>query len=203
MATLNGQTRDSVTVHDMTAHILAVYDGSDSRSRRNGATWYGDAQHVAHVLAATATARSHTGHRYVVTVDVAAGIIAALSPRMRWGANVTAAHAIANGRPVVGLSRSIAAATAILEGTDWRAVLRGPKTRAFAAAVASGGLDTRYGAVCDAWAVRAATAGAYDSVAKCRYDDVARAYADAAAMRGINVHALQAIVWTVVRGSHQ
>lgn len=191
MPTLNAKTRETMTHEAMVDNILRRYDAATPAQRRDGAAWYGRAEAIVRATAATSG----------LPREAVAGIIAALSPRMRWGANVRAAIAVAHGQPVRCLSRSREAAEAIRAAGDWRGILRGPKTRAFAAAVESGGISIAYGAVCDAWAVRAATDGAFDSVAKCRYDDVAAAYMSAARMRGVNVHALQAIVWTVERGS--
>ena len=70
-------------------NILRIYAQATEEQIRQGLSWYDDARGVAITLS----------REYGVRVDVAAGVIAALSPSNKWGrncvdaANLIAAHA--------------------------------------------------------------------------------------------------------------
>lgn len=104
------------------------------------ARWYDNARNIASQMQAINPA---------LTLDRAAGIIAALSPRLHWSRNVRSALAYAAGRRDLGLlRRSMTAA----ERAERGEMPTGPKTNAFARAIA-GDLDA---VVIDAWMYRAA-----------------------------------------------
>jgi hypothetical protein len=186
MQSLNAATRDTMTRDLMADNLETLYWSTSDACIAAGRRWYPEASALAHAIAL------ESGRDYLAVV----GIIASLSPRTYWATNVSVARDMAHGRPGRGLTRSLAYARACREGADWRDILNGPKTRAFAMAIESAGTMGR--ATIDAWAVQAATAGQYGAVAACRYDDVADAYADAAERVGESVHALQAILWLTV-----
>ena len=140
---------------------------------------------------------------FQVSLETVAGIMAALSPRRRWSDNVTATYRVLAGERVGGLSDGIGKAYAIL-ATDGQGgygpldILSGPKVRAFYRAIVG---DPTGDAVIDVWAVRACTRGRHDSVAPQWYARASAAYHSAARILGVDVHTVQATVWTVYRGS--
>lgn len=108
----------------LTRHVTAVFRSASPEQVTAALDWYEDARTVAASLAATNN----------VSVEVAAGVIAALSPLQSWGANVNLAArflstpgGLTRGYLRVGLEK----ARAIVEGTDPLAVLVSPKIRAF------------------------------------------------------------------------
>lgn len=188
MTTLNAKTREAWTVARMTEAIVATIARADAQQLHDGMAWYPEAMALCQRIA------DRTGHE----PEQVAGMLAALSPRVQWSVNVSMTWAMAETGTCPGLTRSRESAQRIATGDSWQDVLRGPKVRAFAVAVMSGGRAGR--AVVDAWAVRAATDGLYDAVAPCRYDDVAEAYRLAAERLGMTVHGTQAVAWVVTRG---
>lgn len=188
MPKLDATTRETWTVARMAEAIVATIARATADQLRDGMAWYPEAQALTRRMA------DATGH----DAETCAGVISALSPRTQWTVNVDRAWTMLQTGTCPGLSRSRDAASAIVSGASWQDIIRGPKTRAFTVAIISGGSAGR--AVVDAWAARAATDGIYDAVAPCRYDDVAEAYALAAARTGMTVHAAQAVAWVVTRG---
>jgi hypothetical protein len=186
---LNAQTRDEWSVERMADALTAVYDATDDSVIVEGRAWY------PRTLALAAEMARETGR----TVECAAGVIAAMSPRLQWHLNVQYAWDILRGGSGSGLTRSLANAHRIVQGAHPLDVLNGPKTRAFYGAI----MGTGHTATVDAWAVQGATERAYGAVAPARYDDVAAAYATAAERCGENVHAMQAIVWVAVNAAAQ
>jgi hypothetical protein len=100
-------------------NVLRAYRAATDEQRQEGIDWYRNAHGAAASLDPGDPAR-------------AAGVIAALSPRVAWARNLElAAHAYQQGRAWGTLGRSCRAADAILAGADPRMVLTGPKVRAF------------------------------------------------------------------------
>ncbi len=107
-----------------TARIVATYRAADKPTVRAGMAWYADAHGAAASLDPADPAR-------------AAGVIAALSPRIQWARNLElAARAYADGAATGTLGASCRAANKILDGAAPLDVLRGPKVRAFYALIA-------------------------------------------------------------------
>jgi hypothetical protein len=102
-------------------NILAVYRQANPAHQREGAVWYQTAHTFAVGLA----------KRYGVSVEQAAGVIAALSPQLAWTLNERYADLICRTGDAPVLGRSKRNALAILDGANPLDVLRGPKTRAF------------------------------------------------------------------------
>lgn len=150
-----------------------------------GAVWYRESRRHARRLA-----REHG-----VPVSRAAGVIAALSPRVQWAVNLRMADAALAGRPYGGLKTSKRKAAAIVNGERPLDVLRGPKTRAFYRAI----MGAENAAVVDTWMLKAAGwPGA--SVTSKQYERVASAMGAAAQSVGVPTATFQATVWTEVRG---
>lgn len=111
-------------------NILSVYYGATVQERVDGLSWY----RAAHTIAVKLSERYH------VTIGVAAGVIAALSPRNNWTRNVTDAEnmiaAAYHKLPyasvkVCTFGRNKQKSIDILEGVPVRDVLTGNKTLAF------------------------------------------------------------------------
>jgi len=113
-------------------NILAVFFNATDLETINGAKWYPDANHAAAIMA----------ERYNVTLQTAAGVIAALSPNNRWERNLTDAnsmirahsaggHSAAESIKVGTYNANKAKALAILSGDDCLDTLGGLKVRAF------------------------------------------------------------------------
>ena len=187
--------------------VLAVWDGADAATRGYGAEWYGNAHATAAELAA----------RYGFTVAQAAGVIAALSPRVKWAPNVAAAEVVLSwaedardGRPVAdveSLARecggpfraNVRKATHVVALDDPLDGLNGPKERAFYRNIMG---DTD-GVTVDVWATRAATYGKQNAPkGKADYANIAQGYRRAARAAGTTPRDLQAAVWAAYRGSH-
>ncbi len=192
--------------------VLAVWDGADAETRGYGAAWYG----AAHARAAD------LGARYGFTTAQAAGVIAALSPRVKWAPNVAAAEVVLSwaedardGLPVADVaaltrqcidtahhgifSANVHKATHVVALADPLDGLNGPKERAFYRNI-MGDAD---GVTVDVWATRAATYGKLDGPrSRKQYADIAAAYVRAARCVGTTPRDLQAAVWVAYRGSH-
>jgi hypothetical protein len=113
-------------------NILAVFFAATDFETINGAAWYPAACEAALVMA----------QRYGVTLDTAAGVIAALSPNNRWERNLidadsmiraysTGGHNAANSIKVGTYNANKTKALAILSGDNCLQVLGGLKVRAF------------------------------------------------------------------------
>lgn len=116
----------SLTRHQLSAvrhRIIDTYRSATPEQVRLGRQWYSAAHDIALEL------DPHD-------VERAAGVIAALSPRLSWELNVRMARqAYLLGEARGGMGHSCRSATRILRGEHWSDVLRGPKIRAFAASI--------------------------------------------------------------------
>jgi len=98
------------------------------------------------------------------------------------------------GEPVTGLSNNLKMAKASLElGYE---ALRGPKTNAFARAIAG----DESAVVIDVWMCRAAGCGV-DSPNKTQYTEMSEAVAKVAERFQMTPRTAQALIWIMVRGS--
>ena len=179
--------------HAMVRRITRAYRASRPAHRAAGLGWYAEAWRVA-------------GQIWPERPDLAAGVIAALSPRCQWSTNVVWARAlIAAARsgqqcPPVHTTAMRAQAWRIANGEAPLSVLQGPKVRAFWANI-TGDTDA---VTVDVWAVRAAmgpTAAPYGRITPAQYRLTADAYRRAAAILGITPRECQAAVWVHVRGA--
>lgn len=130
-------------------------------------------------------------------LETVAGVVSALSPRVRWHKNVEYAERFirSSGReriPVFSTSR--ANAQRILDGEHPLDVMQGPKTRAFYNNLIG---DLRH-VTCDVWAMRAVDEER--TPAGDVYREVAELYTAASEMVGCAPAQMQAAVWSAVRG---
>lgn len=165
--------------------FLESWERATTDTSRMGAVWYRESRRHARRLA-----REHG-----VPVSRAAGVIAALSPRVQWKVNLRLADDALAGRPVRGLKTSAAKAAAIVNGARPLDVLKGPKTRAFYRAI----MGSEDAAVVDTWMLKAA-GWPSTSVTGKQYARVAAAMDAAAQSVGVPTATFQATVWTEVRG---
>lgn len=182
----------------MVRRILATYRRATAAELAAGVEWYRVAQDAAAEI-------------YPERPDIAAGVIAALSPRAQWATNVRWARAMVyaarNGLdcPAVHTTTMRAIAWSIATGERTYAdALNGPKTSRFARAIDPTVADLSRVTV-DAWAARTAEGkdspshnknGAVAPNGK-RYEAIERAYQRAAAIAGIEPAILQAVCWLV------
>jgi hypothetical protein len=179
----------------MVANILGVFEDATPAQALEGAAWYSDA----HALAEAITPG-----------DVVRGavIIAALSPALPWSLNMRAAVAAAKvrgRRPSGIMGTSWAKARKARTAADPFSVIGGPKVRAFAECIATNG--THPTAVCiDRHAAAIAVGrfledGGAAAVRGARFEKMADAYRDAAALAGTTPAVMQAVTWVVWRAT--
>ncbi len=171
------------------ARIVSTYREANDATVRAGLGWYADAHGAAASLDPA-------------NVERAAGVIAALSPRIQWARNLElAARAYADGAATGTLGASCRAANKILAGESPLAVLRGPKVRAFYSLIADPTDDDTVcvdrHAIDIAVGVRMTTAEreAYVLDRGGLYEKFARAYRGAAEVLGVTPAQTQAVTW--------
>jgi len=172
-------------LQEMTKAFVRMYRAAPVES--DGEVWYRTSRGEARRLA----------RKHGVTVSRAAGVIAALSPRVQWSVNVRMADALLGGQRVRGLGLSVANARRIRRGERPLDVLNGPKTRAFYRAI----MGDEDAAVIDVWMMRAAGRSEASPRNAADYDLVSEALRRAARQVGRGTATFQAIVWTQVRGA--
>lgn len=175
-------------------HLLRAYRATDELTRAAGHQWYPHAFREAARLAALAGC----------SVERAAGVIAALSPRAFWGLNLVwaarvldASAAGLQGPPLVSTRANRATAWSIATGAaDLEAL--GPKTAVFARAI----LGDMTAVTVDVWAKRAALGDMTADATVTEQDrtEMTAAYRRAARILEITPRDLQAVVWLAVRG---
>lgn len=184
----------------MIRRILRHYRSATPAVHAAGQSWYRAAQDAAAAI-------------YPERPDIAAGVIAALSPRCQWVTNVRWARAIVDaarsGAPVPAVHtetmRAIAWAIATGEQTPEQA-LKGPKISHFYRNI----MQDMDCATVDVWAMRAALGAdnvPLDAQGKKRapgrklYREIENAYIRAAEIAGTSPAMLQAVTWIQVRGA--
>lgn len=145
--------------------------------------------------------------------DVAAGVIAALSPRCQWSTNVAWSDAMIRaavaGRPCPAVSTTAQRRTAWTIATTGAdplthlgtvshtgRVVSGHKVRAFYANI----MGDVSAVTVDVWAYRAATGREVDGITAAEYRAISAAYVRAAAILGAAPRDVQATVWMAIRG---
>lgn len=169
-----------------------AYRGATDEQRRTGHRWYLEAHAVASGLA----------EDHDVTIEVAAGVLAATSPRLGWGPNVSITEKMLASKGKLhrgALGRSLLQARQIYDGHPPDYVLRGPKTNAFFHAIVTAGLEDTMPVIDrHAWDMLVGKRGA-ESPTPRQYMLAATAMRRAADILSIGVHETQATVWVVQR----
>jgi thermostable 8-oxoguanine DNA glycosylase len=146
--------------------------------------WYVDAEKIAEQVA----------RNLDISLENGASIVSAFSPRERWATNVAKSIAFSLGEKPVGLSNNLKMAeNAKLIGFK---ALNGPKTNAFAKAIAG----DENAVVIDVWMLRAVGIEK-KSPSQSQYKEMANAVTKVAIELGLTPRVAQALIWIVVRGS--
>lgn len=169
-----------------------------------GSTWYADAHKQVAELAA----------RQGVSVSTAAGVVAAISPGLRWERNVYHAERIIDaalsgeskvepGVPTYSRA-NVNKAFAIARGSDPREVLSGPKVTAFYVLLRDGGSDD---VVCVdghmgmmARGIREQVRSDSGNVSPAQYREIVAALRAEGERAGLQPCQAQAIAWLVQKG---
>ena len=146
--------------------------------------WYMDAERVA----------AEVARNLDTTLEVGASVVSAFSPRERWTNNVTKAISFSLGRDVPGFKNNMRMANNAL--TMGFKALNGPKTNAFAKAIAG----DENAVVIDVWMLRALGIEK-KSPTQSQYITMAKAVTTVANKYGMTPRAMQALIWIIVRGS--
>lgn len=171
----------SARAHARNAYALTLL-GGNAANRAEGLGWYPTiAAEVAEV-----------GHAAGWSMPVAASVFSAFSPRCSVQQNRRKFRVFASGGTPNGLRAHVdAARRCVVQGFD---ALNGPKTNAFARAVA-GDADA---VVIDSWMSRIAGWG--ESPTTIQYRAAAAAIRERAAEWGMEPRAMQAWIWCIERG---
>jgi hypothetical protein len=173
-------TIDGSVVESRYDSILA---GLTPEVRTASVAWYRDAERFAQSL---------TVIRPDWTVEIAASVMSALSPRERWESNKAKALTFAQGGTIRGLGMNLRRAHAATR--EGFAALRGPKTAAFARAIA-GDPDA---VVIDTWMLKPLDKR---SVTPAQYGIIASAVVRCAARVNLTPRETQAAIWIIARGA--
>lgn len=183
---------------DMVARILDAYDKSSASDMAEGERWYETARITAAALCAGTA----------LSVEQAAGVIAALSPRVRWESNVRAAAEVIsaarrdpddNPPNVAGYYRNVKKAWRIATGWHPDNVLGGPKVTSFYRNICG----DEYEVTVDVWAARLAEGVTNkNGPAGKRYKRIADAYRMAADARNVTPMIMQATTWVFTRRTY-
>jgi hypothetical protein len=172
---------------DLSRAILALYDETTEETRIAGELWYQVAREECELLAA----------EFNITIVQACGIVAALSPNLRWDRNIKAARDILTGHNTTAYPANEYKARRIMSGETPLDVLGGLKVRAFYSNILNGGMDDVV--TIDGHAFNAAYGLAqpvkHANVTPRQNVTLQRAYRVAARMRGTTGPAMQATVW--------
>jgi hypothetical protein len=154
-----------------------------------GMEWYASAQNLAESMA----------EEFGVTLEIAASVIAATSPRTIWSFNVKHARAILAGEEIpAGALGTNDVRGRNCEMYGFAGLGNGPKVNAFARNIAG----DMHEVTIDMWAFAAACGDleAKYLARKGAYQTVVSAYRKAADIFGVTPAQMQAIVWVAIRG---
>jgi hypothetical protein len=176
--------------------ILQVYLSATEEQKEQGHAWYETALETAKQFA----------REYGVSYRHAAGVIAALSPRMKWGTNKDDSkrilQAVAAGSGIIpkcaAYGANVRKAWRIANGEQPAKVLGGPKVNAFYRNICG----DYNGVTVDVWAARVAEPYNHHFAGRDKdYQVIAAAYASVADSLNLFPAFLQAICWIAVRKS--
>lgn len=175
------------------ANILACFATATPEEVADGKAWYS----TAHTFAVGLS------ERYGISVTQAAGIIAALSPRLSWDLNLRNADTLVRTGDVGGLRGNVVKAQRILAGEHPDVVLGGNKVRSFFDNILRPEESTAVTIDRHAWDIADGDVGDDKSrkalERKGVYQALCDAYIDAAAEVGLAPHVVQAVTWVAWR----
>lgn len=168
-------------------NILSVFGRATPLDYVEGLTWYPRAHELAKEIAPT--------------LEMGAGVIAALSPMMGWERNAfLARESFATGKAFGGLGKNVAKAQAIIDGSDPLIVLGGDKVTNFYQNILTAGNS---GVTIDRHAYDIALNKVHGKekrrIGKRVYREFSEAYVEAAKHIDILPAELQSITWLVWR----
>jgi hypothetical protein len=187
-------------------NILAVFFNATDLETITGRRWYLDANDAANTMA----------QRYSVTLETAAGVIAALSPNSRWERNLTDAdsmiraysiggHNAADSIKVGAYNANKVKALSILSGEDCLQILGGLKVRAFYDCIIGGDSVCIDGHAYAIWQGHYIPTTKTPKITPKIYDSIVADYRQAARVINLILKAdysaaqIQAITWTAWR----
>lgn len=194
----------SATLSPSTRNITRVFRLATADERAAGLEWYATANDTAKEFSAA----------YGVSVEVAAGVLAATSPLNSWGANVKIARRMLKSGGTLDegyLSVGLAKARRIMAGEDILSVLTSDKVRAFYLNIASRGMSSDITVDRHAFDIAVNVRHNDDTrpnIGKARYREVSAVYARAARIlsreAGVELSAaqVQAITWVAWRNRY-
>lgn len=179
-----------VTLETVVRRILRTFDRATKSDVERGARWYDDA---AQLVASLSTRE--------VSLEQAASVLSALSPRTSWERNVAGATALLKSGPQAALDLGCTRANvekARRAKRDGLAVFgpTSPKTGRFARNF----LGDREAVTVDVWAMRVVDLDEGLLTRKGAYDAIEHAYRLAARRRGVEPATMQATTWILARG---
>lgn len=188
---------DTPTLPTSTGGLVALFRQATGAELDYGLSWYAGA----HAWCADVAA----SHR--ISVDLVAGVTAALSPRCEWNLNKRRAVELIETGDTYGLQLGRGKAKRIMAGESPADVLGGPKTLAFydclsrpftsdAVAIDRHAIDAAVGAVTsdkDRKLILGRKGG---------YERIADLYIAASRQLGLRPHVVQAVVWVVWRNRY-
>ena len=186
------------------SNLLSIFEQATPQEVIEGMAWYDEAHKLACRLA----------RECGVSLDVAAGVLAALSPRSRWERNATDAESViaayVSGKdpmtvPVSTFHRNKERAIEILQAGTRHGILSGPKVCAFAGNIEDpeGEEVTVDSHAYNAWVgERAISNGEGPRVTPKRFRDCAADYQKLAALYHIKPSQAQAIIWLAWKRVH-
>lgn len=172
----------------MITEILKVYHDASEFDRR-AKDWYRQAHAECKALA------DETG----LALESVVGVVAVISPRLKWEVNVNEARRIIRGETSRALGKNVAKARRILAGEKPQEVVSGPKVTSFYRNILNP--DDTHAVTIDTWAARVWSGDwAWGKSVDARlYEKIAADYREAAAEVGLLPCELQAITWENVR----
>lgn len=181
--------KNNLSTRQITDKIVREYSLISKEAIKAGRTWYQEAEIHAEVLSDKAGSKEH-----------AAAVISALSPRIHWSKNLEASYRLIYSGIAPGvMKRSIDNAKLALASSTPLDVLNGPKTNAFARAIAG---DSN-AVVIDVWMLRFLEMQEKTLYRSGVYNATARAFQLAADRVDETARDLQAIIWCHIRGRVQ
>ena len=185
-------------------NLLTIFEQATPQEVFEGMAWYDEAHELARSIS----------DQFGVSLDVVAGVIAALSPRSKWERNITDGKNILTAYvtgedpaavPVTTFNRNKARAIEILEAGTRHGALSGPKVCAFADNIEDpdGDIVTVDSHAYNAWAgERVIVNGTGPTITPKRFRECAADYRKLAIVYGISPPQAQAIVWLAWKRIH-